>query len=40
MQAFADVQARVFDVFGTIVDWRSGMARDSKAVSCLRSYPE
>jgi 2-haloacid dehalogenase len=31
MQAFADVQALVFDVFGTVVDWRSGVARDSAA---------
>ena len=31
MQAFADVQALVFDVFGTIVDWRGGVARESAA---------
>ena len=31
MQAFADVQALVFDVFGTIVDWRGGVARGSAA---------
>jgi 2-haloacid dehalogenase len=29
MPAFADVQALVFDVFGTVVDWRSGVARES-----------
>jgi 2-haloacid dehalogenase len=29
--AFADVQALVFDVFGTVVDWRSGVARESAA---------
>ena len=29
MQAFVDVQALVFDVFGTVVDWRSGVARES-----------
>lgn len=29
LQAFADVQALVFDVFGTVVDWRSGVARES-----------
>jgi 2-haloacid dehalogenase len=29
MPAFADVQALVFDVFGTVVDWRSGMAGES-----------
>jgi 2-haloacid dehalogenase len=28
-QAFADVQALVFDVFGTVVDWRAGMAREA-----------
>ncbi|HEY5207024.1 MAG TPA: haloacid dehalogenase type II [Roseiarcus sp.] len=28
-QAFADVQALVFDVFGTVVDWRGGVARES-----------
>jgi len=27
--AFANVQALVFDVFGTVVDWRSGVARES-----------
>src|ERR1700689_2797104 len=31
MQAFANVQALVFDVFGTVVDWRSGVARESAA---------
>jgi 2-haloacid dehalogenase len=31
MQAFADVQALVFDVFGTVVDWRSGVSRESTA---------
>ncbi|HEY1865011.1 MAG TPA: haloacid dehalogenase type II [Roseiarcus sp.] len=29
MQALAHVQALVFDVFGTVVDWRSGVARES-----------
>ena len=29
LQAFADVEALVFDVFGTVVDWRSGVARES-----------
>jgi 2-haloacid dehalogenase len=29
IQAFADVQALVFDVFGTVVDWRGGVARES-----------
>ena len=28
-QAFADVQALVFDVFGTVVDWRTGVAREA-----------
>ena len=31
MQAFADVQALVFDVFVTVVDWRSGVARELAA---------
>ena len=31
MQAFADVEALVFDVFGTIVDWRGGVAREAAA---------
>jgi 2-haloacid dehalogenase len=31
MQDFAEVQALVFDVFGTVVDWRSGVARESAA---------
>ncbi|HQT45903.1 MAG TPA: haloacid dehalogenase type II [Acidocella sp.] len=29
IQSFSNVQALVFDVFGTIVDWRSGVARDA-----------
>ena len=28
MQKFTDVQALVFDVFGTVVDWRNGVGRD------------
>jgi 2-haloacid dehalogenase len=31
MRAFIDVRALVFDVFGTVVDWRSGVARESAA---------
>jgi FMN phosphatase YigB (HAD superfamily) len=31
MPALADVQALVFDVFGTVVDWRGGVARESAA---------
>ncbi|MCI0756319.1 haloacid dehalogenase type II [Teichococcus vastitatis] len=31
MQSFTDIQALVFDVFGTVVDWRSGVARDASA---------
>jgi 2-haloacid dehalogenase len=30
--AAAGVKALCFDVFGTLVDWRSGVARDAKAV--------
>ena len=29
MRAFADVEALLFDVFGTVVDWRGGIARES-----------
>ncbi len=29
MQILTDVQALVFDVFGTIVDWRTGVAREA-----------
>jgi 2-haloacid dehalogenase len=31
MRAFAEIQALVFDVFGTVVDWRSGVGRESAA---------
>ena len=31
MRAFTDVQALLFDVFGTVVDWRGGVARESAA---------
>ena len=31
MRDLAEVQALVFDVFGTVVDWRSGVARESAA---------
>ncbi|MFP3562005.1 haloacid dehalogenase type II, partial [Paraburkholderia sp. SIMBA_049] len=27
----ADIKALVFDVFGTIVDWRNGVAREAAA---------
>ncbi len=30
MSALPHVKALVFDVFGTVVDWRSGVARDAK----------
>ena len=33
MQVFSHVQALVFDVFGTVVDWRSGIAREG-CISC------
>jgi 2-haloacid dehalogenase len=29
IQSFSNVQALVFDVFGTVVDWRSGVAREA-----------
>ena len=30
--SFAAVKALFFDVFGTLVDWRSGIAREAKTV--------
>lgn len=38
MQAFADVQALLFDVFGTVVDWRAGVAREA-AIFLARHAP-
>src|ERR1700733_4959067 len=38
MRDFAEVHALVFDVFGTVVDWRSGVARES-AVFLARYAP-
>jgi 2-haloacid dehalogenase len=38
MQASLHVQALVFDVFGTVVDWRSGIAREA-AVFLARHAP-
>ncbi len=32
------VKALLFDVFGTLVDWRSGVARDAEAVLKSRGY--
>ena len=31
MRLFDEVQALLFDVFGTVVDWRGGVARESEA---------
>ena len=31
-----DVEALVFDVFGTVVDWRSGVIRDGEQFSADR----
>jgi 2-haloacid dehalogenase len=30
MSALPEVKALVFDVFGTVVDWRNGIARDAR----------
>ncbi len=32
------VKALLFDVFGTLVDWRSGVAREAEAVLKRRGY--
>lgn len=37
MSALPQVKALVFDVFGTVVDWRSGIARDAKTFLAKRS---
>ena len=31
-----DVDALVFDVFGTVVDWRSGVTRDGEKLGAKR----
>lgn len=31
--SYADVQALVFDVFGTVVDWRSGVIREGERIT-------
>jgi len=33
-----DVKALVFDVFGTMVDWRSGVAREARTILGSRGY--
>lgn len=33
MAASTDIKALIFDVFGTCVDWRSGVAREAEAVA-------
>lgn len=38
MSAPADIKALVFDVFGTVVDWRSSVAREAEAFLSLRGY--
>src|ERR1700741_585629 len=34
----ASIKALIFDVFGTVVDWRSSIARESELVLARRSY--
>jgi 2-haloacid dehalogenase len=33
-----DIKALVFDVFGTVVDWRSSVAREAEAFLSLRGH--
>ena len=33
-----DVQALIFDVFGTVVDWRGGIAREVAALGAARGF--
>jgi 2-haloacid dehalogenase len=37
--AFASVKALVFDVFGTVVDWRTSVAREVEALARRRKLP-
>ncbi|HLZ81991.1 MAG TPA: hypothetical protein VKQ54_00385 [Caulobacteraceae bacterium] len=34
----ADIRALTFDVFGTVVDWRSGVAREAQAILAPNGY--
>ena len=34
----SEIKALTFDVFGTVVDWRSGVAREAEAVLAPRGY--
>src|SRR5215472_5917832 len=34
----ADIQALTFDVFGTVVDWRSSVAREAEAMLAPKGY--
>lgn len=38
MSALPGVKALVFDVFGTVVDWRSGIARDARTFLARHGY--
>jgi len=37
-EAWAGVQALTFDVFGTVVDWRSSVIRDGKKLSAAKGF--
>ena len=34
----SEIKALTFDVFGTVVDWRSGVAREAEAVMAPRGH--
>ena len=38
MAAKDDVKALLFDVFGTVVDWRTSIARESELILKPRGY--
>lgn len=40
MSALPGVKALVFDVFGTVVDWRSGVARDARVFLARHGKPD
>ena len=38
MSDFTNIRALTFDVFGTVVDWRSGIAREAEAMLAPKGH--
>ena len=38
MKSFPEIRALTFDVFGTVVDWRSGIAREAEAMLAPKGH--